>query len=191
MEIEAKVSYTYADYAKLPEGAPYQLIQGELIMSPSPTIFHQIIISNLSFLLQKHVRSRKIGFVLVAPVDVYLSDINTFQPDVVYVSADRLSIVEEKNIQGAPDLVIEVLSPSTAYYDLRRKKDVYAEYGVHEYWIVDPIEKSVEIYVLEGKKLEVVEKITRSGLIESRVVEEFSIKWADVFDKGLLGGVDI
>lgn len=186
MQTEAKTSYTYADYAKLPEGAPYQLIQGKLVMSPAPTTFHQIIVLNLARRLQDYVEARKLGMVLVSPVDVYLTDTNTFQPDVVFVRADRLTIIGEQKLEGAPDLVVEVLSPSTAYYDLRQKRSVYAEAGVPEYWIIDPEEKSVETYELHEGALKLAVRFETDGEIRSRVVDGFSMDWAAIFDKGLL-----
>jgi Uma2 family endonuclease len=140
-----KKKFTYADYAKLPEGAPYQLIGGELVKSPAPTVLHQEINVTLFQKLFQFQRQGK-GKAFFAPLDVYLSDTETYQPDLMFITNDRLEIIKEKNIRGAPDLVMEVLSPGTAYYDLRHKKDVYAEHGVREYWIVDPMERSIEVY---------------------------------------------
>src|SRR3989338_8169235 len=112
-----KKPYTYADYEKLPEGAPYQLIGGELIMTPSPVPYHQIISRNIGFELLKVNEQKKLGEVIFAPMDVYLSETETYQPDIIFISKDRLNIIGEKKIEAAPDLVIEILSPGTAYYD--------------------------------------------------------------------------
>lgn len=144
--IPEKERYTHADYAALPEGAPYELIRGELVMTASASVLHQRIIRRLLRLLDEHVSTRDLGEVFVSPIDVHLTDEDTPQPDLAYVARERLGIVGEQAIEGAPDLVVEVLSPSTAYYDLRTKKHLYAEAGVAEYWIVDPIEASVEVY---------------------------------------------
>ena len=133
MQATTRTKLTYADYAKLPEGAPYQLIDGELVLSPSPTIYHQRISMRLGRALSLFVEAHGLGEVLAAPMDVCLSETNTFQPDLLFVSNARASIVGGPYVEGAPDLVVEILSPSTAYYDLRKKKQVYAASGVGEY----------------------------------------------------------
>jgi Uma2 family endonuclease len=175
-----KKKYTYADYEKLPEGAPYQLIGGELVKSPSPTVLHQDIISALFRKLVPFVDSG-MGKVYFAPLDVYLSEVETYQPDLMFITNERLDIIKEKNIQGAPDLVIEVLSPCTAYYDLRHKKEVYAEHGVVEYWVVDPMERSIEIYENRGREFERVEYVKRKGSIQSHLFEGFIVSLAELF----------
>lgn len=140
---KTKKQYTYEDYEKLPEGAPYQLIGGELIMTPSPVPYHQIILRRIGFELVKFVEERRLGEVIYAPMDVYLSKTETYQPDIIFISNERLNIIGEKKIEAAPDLVMEILLESTAYYDLRHKKRVYESSGVKEYWIIDPMEKSM------------------------------------------------
>ena len=137
--------YTYEDYRNLPEGAPYQLINGELIMTPAPTTYHQRISKRLELELLK-LEEKGLGEVLYAPIDVYFSETETYQPDLVFIVKERLDIIEEQRIKGAPDLVMEILSPATAYYDLKIKLHVYEQSGVREYWLVDPIEKSIEVY---------------------------------------------
>ncbi|MDP2279096.1 MAG: Uma2 family endonuclease, partial [Nitrospirota bacterium] len=116
LEKEKTKQYTYEDYEKLPEGAPYQLIGGELIMTPSPVPYHQMIKMKIEYELLKFIDGKDLGMVLDAPMDVYLSETETYQPDIIFISKDRLNIIGEKKIEAAPDLVIEILSPSTAYY---------------------------------------------------------------------------
>jgi Uncharacterized protein conserved in cyanobacteria len=137
---------TVHDYLKLPEGSPYQLIQGELVISPAPSIFHQKISKRIFQILYKNIENDQKGEVFYSPVDVYLDEESVFQPDLVVVLKDGKAKIEEKGIIGAPDVVIEVLSSSSAYYDLVEKKEVYQKYGVKEYWIVDLKRKTVEIY---------------------------------------------
>jgi Uma2 family endonuclease len=141
-----KETYTHADYARLPEGAPYELIGGDLVMAPAPTPDHQRIIGRLFRLFSGFVEEQALGEVFVSPIDVHLSEHDTPQPDLVFVATERAEIVGAQHIEGAPDLVAEVLSPSTGYYDLRGKKRLYEHAGVKEYWIVDPVEGSVEVY---------------------------------------------
>jgi Uma2 family endonuclease len=113
---------TVHDYLKLPEGSPYQLIQGELVMSPAPSIFHQKISKRIFQILYKNIENDQKGEVFYSPVDVYLDEENVFQPDLVIVLKDSKAKIEEKGIIGAPDVVLEVLSPSSAYYDLVEKR---------------------------------------------------------------------
>jgi Uncharacterized protein conserved in cyanobacteria len=134
---------TIKDYMELPEGTPYQLIEGELIMSPAPGYSHQNTLGNLFIILRTRLKNAQ---VILSPIDVYLDEENAYQPDIVVVLKDSKARVEEKGIFGAPDVVVEILSPSTAYYDLTEKKDVYERVGVKEYWIVDPKRKTFEIY---------------------------------------------
>lgn len=168
--------YTYADYEKLPEGAPYQLIGGDLIKEPSPVPYHQMVSIRIVFELVKFVEERDLGIVLDAPMDVYLSDTEVYQPDIMFISKDRMNIIGEKNIEAAPDLVVEILSPSSAYYDLRHKMHVYETSGVREYWVVDPIEKGVEIYQNINGEFKLFNKALSSGLIRSALLEGFTVE---------------
>ena len=115
--IVEKKKYTYEDYAKLPEGSPYQLIGGDLIMVPAPTPYHQRISRKIESLLLQHVEKNDLGEVLYSPIDVYFGEEDTFQPDIIFISKERSAIIGETKIEGAPDLIIEILSRSTAYYD--------------------------------------------------------------------------
>jgi Uma2 family endonuclease len=121
------------------------------------------------------------GKVYFAPLDAYLSDTETYQPDLMFITNERLDIIKEKNIRGAPDLVMEVLSPGTAYYDRRHKKEVYAEHGVGEYWIVDPMERSIEVYANRDGGFEQVAFSKQKGRVGSRLFSELSVSLAEVF----------
>jgi Uma2 family endonuclease len=142
---------TYQDYAALPDdGRRYELHQGDLSVTPAPGTRHQGAIIALGSRLYEHVRSQGLGKVFIAPTDCILSNVTVVQPDVLYIATDRLSIISERGIEGAPTLVVEVLSPSTARLDRGRKLTLYAEHGVPYYWIVDPESRSVEAYTLTG-----------------------------------------
>src|SRR3990167_1134525 len=141
-----KKRYTYDDYLKTSDDRRYELIEGELYMTPSPITNHQRISRKIEFLLEKFVTENDLGEVFYAPYDVYLDDENVVQPDIMFISKGRSKIIGEKNLQGAPDLVVEILSESTAYRDLIQKKKLYAKFGVKEYWIVVPEEKTIDIY---------------------------------------------
>ncbi len=173
--------FTYDDYRRLPEGAPYQLIGGELVMTPSPTPYHQLICSKLQLHLAGFVFARHLGIVLTAPVDVYLEETETYQPDLLYISNKRLSIVEETRINGAPDLVVEILSPGTGYYDLRSKFKVHENSGVREYWIVDPKIKSVQVFYLCEGKFALDHEVEGQGAVKSRVIEGLEVRVESIF----------
>ena len=146
VDLPDKDRYTYADYRQLPEGAPYELIRGHLVMSPAPTPQHQLVQANLFFELSLVVRDHDAGRVMSAPVDVRLSDTTVLQPDLVFVGAARTDLIGEQAIEGAPDLVVEILSPASAHRDLTEKKRLYETHGVREYWIVDPDSETVEVF---------------------------------------------
>ncbi len=177
--------YTHADYQNLPEGAPYQLIGGELVMTPAPSVYHQIISGRLEFQLRSFVTRQNLGLILDAPVDVCLGETETFQPDILLISKERMGIVEPARINGAPDLVVEILSPATAYYDLRKKFKVYERYGVKEYWIVDPDDKSVQVFVLKDGKLVLDQEAGEAGEISSCVLSGLTVCLDGIFAEQL------
>ncbi|MGI9861047.1 Uma2 family endonuclease [Moorella naiadis] len=173
--------YTYDDYRQLPEGAPYQLIGGELVLTPAPTSYHQIISSWLEFKMMAYVTANDLGMVLYAPLDVYLEKTETYQPDIIFVSRERLHIIKQEKIDGAPDLVVEILSPTTAYYDLRKKYREYEKHGVREYWIVDPGEQTIQVFTLEAGKFKLNQEVEKEGEVRSRVIDGFSVAGAAIF----------
>jgi len=176
-----KKKYTYKDYLNTPDDRRYELIEGELIMTPSPVTYHQWISKNLEYELESFVRKTKTGRVFYAPYDVHLDDENVLQPDILFVSNERLDIIGEKNIKGAPDLVIEIISESTAYNDLVRKKKLYARFGVREYWIVDPGEKNVDAYQIKDMTFKHSRTFTQKDKLKSQILEGLSINLVDIF----------
>jgi Uma2 family endonuclease len=178
--VTAEKRKTVKEFNLLPEGAPFQLIDGELVMSPSPLYEHQRIIAEIAMSLGVMVKEKKIGKVVLAPMDVYLSETEAYQPDVIFVSNERASIIKDK-IHGAPDLIMEVLSPSTAYYDLVHKKAVYEASGVREYWIIDPKEQSVEVFLNGESGFQSVAKAVSTGTAASRIIAGFAVNLAELF----------
>lgn len=179
--IPQKEVYTYADYALLPEGAPYQLIGGELVMTPAPSTFHQIISIRLAGEFIYFVREKDLGIILAAPVDVYFEEKETYQPDIIFIAKDRLSIIEPARINGAPDLVVEILSPSTGYYDLKKKARTYARHGVREYWVVDPEDHSIEVHVGQEGKFILSQRVEGEGRVESLVLKGLAVEAKEIF----------
>ena len=144
-----KVRYTYEDYCQLPDDRRYELIDGEFYeMAPSPSSIHQRTLLKLARLIADFVESRLLGVVYIAPLDVILSENDTTQPDILFVSAGREGIITQRACEGPPDLVVEVLSPSTSRRDLGIKRRRYDLFGVREYWLVDPVARSIEVLVL-------------------------------------------
>lgn len=141
-------------FNSLPEGTLAQVIENCLFMSPAPLEIHQKIVGKLFVLLSNYIDEHALGEARIAPYDVYLDDENVFQPDIVFISNERLHLIEKNGLHGAPDLVIEILSPSTAKFDLQQKKVAYERCGVQEYWIVDPQSKAVHGYRLRNNSFD-------------------------------------
>ena len=148
--MKTALKYSCADLRALPEGPPhYQLIEGELLMSPSPNYSHQSLSLSLAAALYAHVSAHDLGVVLPAPMDVILADDLVVQPDLLFVAKSRRRIVREDGIHGAPDLCVEILSASSRELDTRFKRTAYARHGVTEYWIVDPDAKTLALHRLK------------------------------------------
>ena len=141
----ASVRFNYNDYLLLPEDKRYEILNGDLSMVPAPGTKHQRLLINLSALLL--IKLRRLGTVLQAPFDVLLSHEDIVQPDILFVRKERSGIIGELNIQGSPDLVVEILSPVTRERDLGAKRKIYFKFGVQEYWIVDPEAETIDVLV--------------------------------------------
>ena len=145
MTTKPRIKLTVADYVETPEGVRCQLLDGELILAAAPNNQHQRITRSLLLALHRFISDRNLGEVWFAPFDVVLSDHDVVQPDLLFVSHSRDAIITAANIQGAPDLAVEVLSPSTEGYDRGYKRELYARHGVREYWLVDPDLETIEV----------------------------------------------
>jgi Uma2 family endonuclease len=169
--------WTYEDYKRLPDDNwRYEVIEGELLMSPAPNTHHQRVIARLEFAMMKYVEANKLGEVLHAPIDVRLGDLaNPVQPDVLFICQDRLDIIRKDWIEGAPDLIVEVLSPSNWIDDRRTKYRIYVLAGVREYWIVDPDKRQIEIFTLRGSDYELRGRFGPGERAASEVLSGFEI----------------
>ena len=170
-----------ADFHALPEGTLAQFFDGEVLTSPAPLFQHQRIVMALSAQLYQFAERRGLGQVLVAPLDVTLSDALVVQPDVVFVSHERDRIITRRGLDGAPDLVAEVLSPSTAYYDLTLKRDAYQAHGVEEYWIVDPEREAVTVLAREGGRYRTHADLRGEGTAASALLDGFAVEVSVLF----------
>jgi Uma2 family endonuclease len=171
---------TYTDFEKIPaDGFRHEIIGGEEFMTPAPNLDHQTAVVNLTAILRDHALAHKLGRVFVAPTDVILSQHDIVEPDVVFVSERQSSILTEKNIQGAPVLVVEVLSPSTQAEDRGPKLALYERSGVAEYWIVDPHNRTVEVREFGSPRRTRVYKEGQS--FESTQLPGLRVKLDDLF----------
>ncbi len=155
-------------YEMLPLGTLAEVINNTIYISPAPSFEHQRIITYLSRLIDEYASANKIGVAVVSPVDVYLDEKNTVQPDIVYLSNNSLKNVKSGKIKGTPDLIVEVLSPGNEKHDLEKKKDLYEIFGVKEYFIVDPKSKAVISYYLVKSKFSKQSSV--KGKINSRLL---------------------
>ncbi|HHY73305.1 MAG TPA: Uma2 family endonuclease [Bacillus bacterium] len=170
---------TYDDYAAIDDGNRYELAAGQLqLMSPAPTVTHQMI----SFELQKIITQtcEENYIILYAPVDVILSSNEVRQPDIVLVHRSRLDIIKKRGVEGAPDLVVEILSPSTLKRDKIDKLKVYSYYGIPEYWIVDPCTGVLEQFILADGRYELINIFQEDEIVTSPAISCASFTMADI-----------
>jgi Uma2 family endonuclease len=173
--------FTVEDYMALPEGAPFELINGKLVYMPSPNNAHQNSSNNLATHLTFHVKRHKLGFVRTAPLDVHLGKNNVFQPDLMFISNERKDILKDW-VYGAPDFIVEILSPGTHQKDRGEKMETYARHGVKEYWLIEPYEQFLEVYINKDGMMHLQQQFKKTGTVRSAFVPGFSIALPDIFE---------
>ena len=179
--LDIKTRLTYADYLKTSDDERYELLDGELVMPPAPLLHHQYVQIKLSGKMDAFVEKHNLGVVYPSPADVVLSDTDIVQPDILFVSKERSHILTRENVRGAPDLVVEILSPATAERDRTVKLDLYAQHGVKEYWIVDPDAKTITVLLRCESRFEVSGIYREGQSLSSPNLEGFSVALEDVF----------
>ena len=176
------VKLTYEDYCAAPADERYELLDGELIMVPAPNTKHQKVHAKLTTRLSLFIEDRALGTLLYAPYDIVLSDHDTVQPDILFVAREREHLViTERNARAAPDLAVEILSPSTADKDRGYKRMLYGRHGVTEYWLVDPMAETVEIHRLQGDILIPTRTFGRNETLRSELFPGLEIDLDEVF----------
>jgi len=178
---DANRLYTYADYLKIDDDNQYELIGGKLILVPAPRTFHQELVGKIFRRIAEFVYDNNLGKVLIAPTDVLLSETEKPQPDILFVSKKRLDIITEMNVQGAPDLVVEILSPSTGKNDRVEKSKMYFKYGVMEYWIVDPEHKTIEVFIPGEKNWNLFQSYDDEDTLTSPLLQNLEIQLKNIF----------
>lgn len=178
---EEQQSYDYNDYANLPDdGIRYELVDGTLqAMSPAPHPIHQLVCQEVSFYLKQTCQLEYITF--VAPIDVILSENEVRQPDIAMIHKSRVNLVTNRGIEGSPDLVVEILSPSSIKRDRKDKSNTYARYGIREYWLIDPVQKALEQYILKEKGYILNEVYMEEQIVQSEYISCASLSMADIF----------
>ena len=178
---QGAVRQTYKDYCATPDDERYELLNGDLTMVPAPNMRHQSVLFRLARKLGDFTEEYGLGKVYVAPCDVVLSDTEVVQPDVLFVSRAREHTLTDENVRGAPDLVIEILSPSTADRDLGYKHDLYGRHGVLEYWIVDPMAETVAVHRQANGRLELADTFGRRDTLQTALLDGLQLELDYVF----------
>ena len=181
---------TWADFQEmdLPEGdtSIYELIRGEIVKRASPNTPHQRVSRKLLYLMEHYNRQKALGEIFHAPYDVFFDEENAgIQPDLIFVSNKRRFIIRENNgLVGVPDLIVEIISKGTMDKDRVLKKDLYEAFGVLEYWIVDPRNRSIEVYLLEDNRYGLFSFAAEEGKVKSSVLPDFQLEVSEIFPEG-------
>jgi len=174
--------FTADDYRRMEEDEHrYEVLEGELCMAPAPNRFHQAISRNLCRMIYTHLHTHPIGKAYNAPFDVYFDDLNVAQPDVVFVKNSTKAKLVDEGIHGAPDLLVEVLSPSTSTRDLGVKRALYAKSGVEEYWIISPELRQMQVYRLQDNPERPTNILLETDTHESPLLGNLQIPVAELF----------
>ncbi|HET8655570.1 MAG TPA: Uma2 family endonuclease [Longimicrobiaceae bacterium] len=174
--------WTYQRYLELDDDTRYEIIDGELLVTPAPSARHQEVSIRLELRLGTFVMERNVGKMYHAPIDVVLGEgeEHIVQPDILYISNEHLGIVGHQAIRGAPDLVMEIVSPTSLRRDRWQKRALYARFGIPEYWIVDPPNRAIEVLSLEEGGYELSSFAAESGTVASRVLDGFEVPVEEV-----------
>lgn len=179
---QGKIVLTYDEYCLLPDDRNrYEILDGELSVTPAPRIKHQRASSRLHVLLSGHVMPRQLGEIFPAPTDVILAPTTVVQPDLVFIANDRHHFLTERAIEGPPTLVIEILSPTTSQTDRVTKAQLYARFGVPHYWLLDTDQQTLEAYELAGGEYKLAAKAQGSEIFAPELFPSLTIPLADIW----------
>ena len=173
--------FTYEDYKNTPDDTRYELLDGELVVVPAPKEIHQRLDMDIGTPLDVFVKAGNLGRVYSAPFDIVFSDTEVVQPDLIFVSNECIHIITEDNIRGAPDLVIEILSPSTAGRDRTFKRTLYERHGVQEYWMVDPSARNITVLLMGEGGYDLMGIYGEGQTLTSPALPGFSLNLDDIF----------
>jgi Uma2 family endonuclease len=177
----ANVQFSYQGYQLFPEDKRYEILDGNLCLVSSPNTKHQRVSKKILIALARQVEERNLGEIFVAPYDVILSGDNIVQPDIFFIAGGRVGLVGELNLQGTPDLVIEILSAGSRKKDLEIKKKIYARFGVGEYWIVNPDAETIEVQIWSEIGYLRHAVYAKSGCLSSPLLPSIRVPLRDIF----------
>jgi len=183
-QLAPHLKWTYEDFLLFPDdGKRHELIDGEHIVSPSPFTKHQRILKQLFYALEHFLREHSLGDVFIAPIDVVLSDTDVVEPDLLFIASEHASIITAKHIMGVPDLVAEIISTGSRKTDEIIKRRLYEQYGVKEYWIIDPELESVKVYRMRDTGFIRAEELSakNGGALTTPLLPELTIPLSDIF----------
>ena len=181
--IQKNKRWTYDDYINLPDDHNiYEIIEGNLYMTPAPTPKHQNVSLNLAFLIKSYLKEHLIGKIYEAPIDVLLGQQTVVRPDILFISKKYLSIVAEKNIQGPPDLVVEIISPGTIQKDRILKVKTYAKFGVKYLWLIDPDNQTLEAFELAKETCRLIESLAGEEVFNPSLFPGLSIPLKELWE---------
>lgn len=175
--IQADAYYQLPDYQ---DNTLIQLIDGEVVIGMAPNVKHQKIVREIMFLFMTIAKQQQ-GEAFDSPIEVYLDEYNIYEPDVVYLIPNSNCAITEKHLRGAPDLVVEVLSPSTAKHDRSTKFQAYQQHGVDEYWIVDPVHETIEVWQQANNRFNLLNAFSSGDTFTSRPLGE-DVAVSDLLD---------
>jgi len=175
---------TYEDYVKLtpPDSGNYELLNGQIYFLASPKPSHQRISIRLSYFLAACVIANNLGEIFPAPMDVIFTEHDTFQPDLLFISKERLSIIGENKIEGSPDLLIEILSPSNDNSEISYKKHIYESTGVKEYWLINVEKQTLTLYKQLENELRWQQNIQKNEVLKSEIIQGFELELSNIFE---------
>ena len=178
--VRPRVSYADLEQAQ-EDGRRYELYNGEVFVVPAPMPRHQVVQQLIAEALHRHISTHG-GFSVSSPIDIVFSEYDVLQPDVVLFTTERANLVDlDRVIRDAPDLCVEILSPSTEATDRGRKMQMFARYGVREYWIVDSSARAIEVYALRGNAYVLTQRTGRGDVVASLVLADLALRSDDVF----------
>jgi Uma2 family endonuclease len=183
MDTSSEKRYTVDDYLNSDENEIWTLIEGVKITSPSPNLIHQDFVFELYSRISEYSKKKGLGKTIGAPFDVFFDQSDVVQPDVLLVMNERKNLVRLNGVFGAPDLCVEVVSPSSVAMDTLIKKDLYERFGVKEYWIVFPAERVIEIFTLEDGRFVLASHCDGEGSVSSRLLPGFTVAVADLWNQ--------
>jgi Uma2 family endonuclease len=181
LKILDKRIWTYRDYIKLNDDKRYEVIEGRLVEMAGASFEHQDILSEIFIRMREFVKRNNLGKVIPSPFDVILSDENVVQPDIVFISKNKLHLIKQ-SLFGIPDLVVEIVSESSKKKDKIIKKKLYEKFGINEYWVVEPNDKKIIVHVINNNRYVVYSSAKEEGIIKSKVLEGFELNLKEVFE---------